>query len=149
MDSEAHVAAPLLDQVGEFAGLVLGLRDGEAIARHHHHLLGIGDAQPRVFGGDRAISPPAPETPPASATAADPKAPKKTFENERFIALLMMSERMKPERPSSAPTMIRMLLSMAKPCRDGRQAGIELRRLTTTACRRRRLASPAARRRRG
>ena len=51
----------------------------------------------------------------AVASARRPNAPKSTFANERFIAWLMMIERMKPEAPSSAPAMISTLLPMAKP----------------------------------
>ena len=39
-----------------------------------------------------------------------PNAPKSTFANERFIALLIIMERMKPDVPSSAPAMMSTLL---------------------------------------
>jgi len=38
-----------------------------------------------------------------------------TFRNERFIALLMMTARMKPEPPSRAPQTISTGLLRAKP----------------------------------
>ena len=44
-----------------------------------------------------------------------PNAPNSTLVNERFIALHMMIDRMKPDEPSSAPAMISSLLSSTKP----------------------------------
>src|SRR5436305_11725259 len=44
-----------------------------------------------------------------------PKAPNSTFEKERFMARHMITDRMNPEEPSSAPATIRSLLSRAKP----------------------------------
>ena len=44
-----------------------------------------------------------------------PNAPNSTLEKERFIALHMITDRMKPEDPSSAPATISSLLSSAKP----------------------------------
>src|SRR6266540_2848025 len=55
----------------------------------------------------------------AAASGAAPNAPKSTFVKERFIARLMMIERMKPEAPSSAPAMTRTLLPMANPVGAG------------------------------
>ncbi len=49
------------------------------------------------------------------ASGAAPNAPKSTFANDRFIARLMMMDRMKPDAPSSAPAMMRTLLPIAKP----------------------------------
>jgi hypothetical protein len=48
----------------------------------------------------------------------DPNAPNSTFPKDRFIARLMMMERMNPEAPSSAPAMMRTLLPMANPVAD-------------------------------
>ena len=44
-----------------------------------------------------------------------PNPPNSTFVNERFMALDMITERMKPEEPSSAPAMISNLLLSTKP----------------------------------
>ena len=44
-----------------------------------------------------------------------PNAPKSTFEKERFMARHMMTERINPEEPSSAPATISSLLSRANP----------------------------------
>ena len=55
-------------------------------------------------------------SPLASAAAWNcPNAPKRTLVKERFIALHMMTERMNPDAPSSAPAMIRRLFSRTKP----------------------------------
>ena len=57
----------------------------------------------------------------ASPFAADdfvgaaPNAPKMMLPNERFIAFDIMSERMNPPAPSSAPAMISTLLPIANP----------------------------------
>ena len=48
-------------------------------------------------------------------TAAAPNAPKSTFPNDRFIALLIRTESRNPEAPSSAPAMMRTLFPMANP----------------------------------
>ena len=50
-----------------------------------------------------------------AATWTWPKAPNSTLANERFIALHMMIERIKPDEPSSAPAAISSLLSSTKP----------------------------------
>ena len=52
------------------------------------------------------------------AAAALPKAPKSTFPKDRLIALLIRTERRKPEAPSSAPQMMSTLLPIAKPIAD-------------------------------
>ena len=44
-----------------------------------------------------------------------PKAPNSTLVKERFIARHMITDRMKPEEPSSAPAMISSLLSSTNP----------------------------------
>ena len=57
-------------------------------------------------------------TPPALAVASAitaPKPPKRTLVMERFIALHISTERMKPEKPSSVPAMISTLLPSTKP----------------------------------
>ena len=52
---------------------------------------------------------------PAAATCSWPKAPNRTLVNDRFIAFDMLTERMKPEAPSSAPAMISSLLLSTNP----------------------------------
>ena len=44
-----------------------------------------------------------------------PNAPNSTLANERFIAFDMRIDSRKPDAPSSAPQMMRMLLPSAKP----------------------------------
>src|ERR1041385_4107667 len=62
----------------------------------------------------------------------DPIAPKSTFVNERFIALLIRIERMKPDAPSSDPEMMRMTLPSAKPVAHDARPEYELSSATTT-----------------
>ena len=53
---------------------------------------------------------------PAAAVAWTwPNAPKSTLVKLRFMALHMMIERIRPDEPSSAPAVIRSLLSITKP----------------------------------
>ncbi len=52
---------------------------------------------------------------PATATCSWPNAPNNTFVNERFIALDMFTERIKPEAPSNAPATINNLLPSTNP----------------------------------
>ena len=49
------------------------------------------------------------------AACTCPNAPNSTLVNERFIALHMITDRMKPDDPSSAPAMISSLLSSTNP----------------------------------
>jgi hypothetical protein len=71
------------------------------------------------------ISPPAEAvaTPPASA---EPKAPKSTLAKERFMALLIAIERMKPLRPSSAANDDQNVVVDRKSRGDGSEAGIRI-----------------------
>src|ERR1041385_4453253 len=62
----------------------------------------------------------------------DPNAPKSTFENERFIALLIRIDRMKPDAPSSDPEMMRMTLPSANPVAHDARPEYEFRSATTT-----------------
>ena len=48
-------------------------------------------------------------------TCSWPKAPNSTLVNERFMAFDMLTERMKPDAPSSAPAMISSLLLRTNP----------------------------------
>jgi hypothetical protein len=52
--------------------------------------------------------------------------------NERFIALLISTDRMNPEAPSSAPQMMRMLLLSANPVAAAASPAYELSSATTT-----------------
>ena len=54
-------------------------------------------------------------SPAAAAAWTWPKAPNSTLVNERFIALHMMIDRIRPDDPSSAPAMISSLFSSTKP----------------------------------
>ena len=51
----------------------------------------------------------------ASPCATAPKPPSTTLQMDRFIALHMMYERMAPELPTSAPTMMRTSFPSRKP----------------------------------
>ena len=68
----------------------------------------------------------------AEDLAGAPNAPKSTFPKDRFMARLMMIERMKPEAPSSAPAMMSTLLPMAKPVAEEARPAYELSSEITT-----------------
>src|SRR5208283_4224418 len=53
--------------------------------------------------------------PAAAVTCSCPNAPKSTLVNERFMAFDMLTDRMKPDAPSSAPATISSLLLSTKP----------------------------------
>src|ERR1700756_750632 len=56
-----------------------------------------------------------------------PNAPNMTLVNERFMALHMITERMKPEEPSRAPATTRTLLLSTNPRRAADRPAYELR----------------------
>src|ERR1039458_4560273 len=62
-----------------------------------------------------------------------PNAPKITFANERFMALDIFTERMKPDAPSSAPAIINSLLFKTNPLAAAvaklKRAGVFLRQV--------------------
>src|SRR5476651_2410188 len=68
----------------------------------------------------------------AAVTGSPPKAPNSTFANERFIAFDINTARRKPDAPSSAPQMMRMLLPRAKPVADAASPQYEFNSATTT-----------------
>ena len=70
--------------------------------------------------------------PAAADSATAPNAPKTTFVNERFIALLMITESRKPDAPSSAPAMIRTLFDRTKPVDAAARPAYEFRSEMTT-----------------
>ena len=61
-----------------------------------------------------------------------PKAPNRTFANDRFMALLIKIERMNPDAPSSAPLMMRMTFPRAKPVAHEASPEYEFSNATTT-----------------
>ena len=69
---------------------------------------------------------------PADAAVSLPNAPNSTFVNERFIALLIRIDRMKPDAPSSEPLMMRMTLPIANPVAHDASPEYELSSATTT-----------------
>ena len=113
MDREPHVDAALGQNIVHFAQLVLRLRHRHAIARNDDDAArGIQNLR-RFFRRRRT------DRPFAACLVAlvwiVPNAPNSTLLNERFMARHMMTERMKPDDPSSAPATISSLLSSAKP----------------------------------
>ena len=54
-------------------------------------------------------------SPPAAPACTWPNAPNSTFVNDRFIARHMITDRMKPDDPSSAPAVMSTLFSSTKP----------------------------------
>ena len=61
-----------------------------------------------------------------------PKPPKSTLVMERFMALHIKMERMKPENPSSVPAMIKTLLERTKPVAAEDSPAYEFSRDITT-----------------
>ena len=80
-----------------------------------------GNALETVKTGDKKIVATVRTTAFASAAACTcatwPKAPNSTLVNDRFIALHMITDRMKPEEPSKAPATTSTLLLSTKPSR--------------------------------
>ena len=68
----------------------------------------------------------------AAAGAPDPKAPKITLANDRFMAFDIMTERMNPPAPSRAPAIISTLLPIANPVAAAARPAYELSNETTT-----------------
>ena len=54
MDGVLDVDAARLEQLGQLAHRVLGLGDGEAVARDDDHVLGVGELDRDVVGADLA-----------------------------------------------------------------------------------------------
>src|SRR3972149_11767931 len=70
---------------------------------------------------------------------AAPKAPKKTFAPERFIALPIISVSRVPEAPTSVPPMMRALLPRTKPAEAAARPVKAFRDVMTTG-----MSGPAA-----
>ena len=92
---------------------MLRLRDRHAVSRNDHHRIGRAENGGGLFG--RSAAHVARLVRAAAAACTCPNAPNNTLVNERFMAFDMITERMKPEEPSSAPAMISSLLSSTKP----------------------------------
>src|ERR1700737_3555238 len=92
---------------------MLRLRHGHSISRYDYHLTGSAENRRSLFwrstlhrlGFLLAVT----------GVFSWPNAPNSTLENERFMALDIFTERMKPEAPSSAPAIINNLLSSTNP----------------------------------
>ena len=114
MNAELHVNAAFGQGVVEFADFVLRLRHGHAIAGNDDNFARDGKNRRRLFGCGAANRPCflAASRP---LVCSWPNPPNSTFVNERFMALDMLTERIKPEAPSSAPATISSLLSSTKP----------------------------------
>ena len=80
----------------------------------------IAAASSAVALRDRPLLPAAP----AAAACTWPNAPNSTLVNERFIAFDMMTDRMKPEEPSSAPGDDQQLVVEHKAHRRRRESGV-------------------------
>ncbi len=112
--AKRHVDAAFGQGVVEFAHFVLRLRDGHAVAGNDNHFAGRGKNCRQLLPASRCV-PDALLRAAAALVCICPKPPNRTFVNERFMALDMMTERIKPEEPSSAPAMINSLLSARIP----------------------------------
>ena len=103
----------LVRSVVQLADLVLRLRHRHAIAGNDDDAARVAQNLGRLFGAGRTHRPRFACRP--SLVCNCPNAPNSTLVNDRFMALHMMIERMKPDDPSSAPAMISSLLSSANP----------------------------------
>ena len=72
------------------------------------------------------------ERPAATASGADPNAPKSTLVKLRFMALLISIDRSMPDAPSSAPQTMRIGLERAKPVAHAARPAYELSSEMTT-----------------
>ena len=113
VDGELHRDAALLQLVVQLAHLVLGLRHRHAVARDDDDQARLLEDLRRAFDRLRLVAPSA--RPPRLRCCTCPNAPNSTLVNERFIALHMMIDRIRPLEPSSAPAVISSLLSSTKP----------------------------------
>ena len=112
VDRVLHVDAALLEELGQLADRVLGLRDREAVARARRSRAGRRRAgSRRRRRRSRGREPPARRRRPA-ASSPPPNPPIMMFMTERFIASAMSLVRIAPEAPTRAPAMIRTGLSM-------------------------------------
>ena len=101
-----HLRGPALEQLGQLAHRVLGLGDGEPVARDHDDLLGVGQLDRRVVRPSSRTVPPGPGHRPPTVPSPPPKPPIMMFRIERFMASAMSLVRMAPEAPTRAPAMI-------------------------------------------
>ena len=113
VDGELHVDAAARQHVVQLADLVLRLRHRHAVARHDDDAGRRPPGWRRPLPGWRCARGAAPRGRPWSGSC--PNAPNSTLVNERFMALHMMIERIRPLEPSSAPATISSLLSSTKP----------------------------------
>ena len=100
-----HGDALALEHVRELAHGVLCLGDREPVAGHDHHLPRVGQHDGEVVGVivSRPVCPSAPAATAAPPLGAAPKALKRTFASERFIARPIMIVSSVPEAPTSVP----------------------------------------------
>ena len=125
VDRVLDLHALALEEVGELAHGVLGLRDREPVAGHDHHLARVGEhhgevvrATSRAPSGRRSTA-----TAAAPPDGAAPNAEKRTFASERFIARPIRIVSRVPEAPTSVPPMMSALLSSTKPLDGGGEPG--------------------------
>jgi hypothetical protein len=114
MDGVFDGDAALLEASAKLANDVLGLGGGHAVAGDEDDLPGVGKLGGGVLDADLAHFAPG-GVRAGRLLVTLPKAPKRTLVIERFIALHMRIERMKPEKPSRVPAMMRTLFPRAKP----------------------------------
>ncbi len=115
MNAELHVDAFFGENVVEFADFVLRLRDGHAVSGNDDHFVGGGKNRRGFFRAWRFFTGALFFRARGARPALGQSAPKSTLVKERFMALHMMTERMKPEAPSSAPATTSTLLLSTKP----------------------------------
>src|SRR5437867_6679616 len=129
MDSEPHGHPTLSQRVVKFANFVLGLGNSHSVAGYHNHVISCSQNCCGFLCGCAVTA--FASVPAAAEVCTCPKAPNRTFVNERFIAFDMITERMNPEEPSSAPAMMSSLLSSTNPIAAAERPAYELSREMT------------------
>ena len=104
-----------LEQVGHLLDRVLGLRDGQAVAGHHDHLVGVGHLDRRVRGRGRLDACPVRRPDRAAAAPPPPNEPNTIAGMDRFIALAIRLVRIEPDAPTIMPATIIAVLFSARP----------------------------------
>ena len=115
VDRVLHVDAPVLEELGELADRVLGLRDGEAVARDDDDRARVGELDRRVVDAELALGAAAGSRLGAPVLSPPPNPPIMMFSTDRFMASAMSLVRIAPDAPTRAPPMIRTGLPSTKP----------------------------------
>ena len=104
----------LLQLVSHLLDRMLGLGDGQTVARDDHDDVGVGELDRRILGADRGHRT-LPRRCPRPPPGRPPKPAKRMLPTERFIAVAISIVRIVPEEPTKVPATISATLSRANP----------------------------------